>query len=101
MKKIDPTATPGSTPRNLRVTRIAISAIGTKVYFVSSPAATAAETVATSSFSRAFTSASETPRTIQSTSDQPAVSARAGVATIATVMIGQSLVLRSRTTTTA
>ena len=98
MKKIDPIATPGSNPRYFRLTTMAIRAIGMNVYFVSRPAPNAAARVASSS---ASTNASETPRSGQSTSDQPAVSASAGVATIAAVRIGQSRVRRSRSAVTA
>ena len=59
-------------------------AIGMKVYFVSSPAPSAAAKRASSSVMASY-AMSVRPASGQSTSDQPAVMASAGVATIAAV----------------
>ena len=92
MKKTEPATTPKSSarvgagfsrPDRLKLTTSAIAASGMNVYFVSRPAASAAATVGVSSASSAITSAIASPRTSQSTSDQPAVKASAGVVTIA------------------
>src|SRR5688572_11846768 len=80
-KKIRPTNTIHDGTR--RLSAHARIANGRKVYFVSSPAAVAAEAVVLSSSSSDVHRITNSPASGQSTSDQPAVMASAGVVTIA------------------